>query len=49
MPTAQRTDAITLKFFSGTILVLYIFCYEGFINQNNIDGMVHNHLSSCNA
>ena len=48
-PTGQTTDAMTLKYFSDTILLLIkLYGCEGFLNQNQINGMVSNHLSRCN-
>ena len=38
---------MALKFFPGTIFLLKVDCIEGILNQNIIDGMVNDHLSSC--
>ena len=35
--TGQTTDAMALKLYSETILLLKLHSYDGFSNQNNID------------
>ena len=49
MPTVQITAVITIKLFPGTTILLKFLSFEGFINWNNTDGMVHNHLKSYNS
>ena len=48
IPTGKTTDHMALKFFPETILLLKVDCFEGILNQIKIDGMVNDHLSSCN-
>ena len=47
--TGKTTDYMALKLFPETMLLLKVDCFEGILNQNKIDGMVHDHLSSCNS
>ena len=49
MPTGKTTDHMAFKFFPDTILFLKVDRFEGILNQIKIDGMVNNHLSSCNS
>ena len=39
---------MALKFFPETILLLKVDHFAGILNWNKIDGMVNDHLSSCN-
>ena len=38
-----------LKQFSSTINLLQIYCCEGFLNLNETDAMLTNHLYNCNS
>ena len=49
IPTGKTTDHIAFKFFPDTILLLKVDRYEGILNQIKIDGMVNDHLNSCNS
>ena len=49
IPTAKTTDRMTFNFFSDTILLLKADRFEGILNRIKIDGMVNDHLSSCNS
>ena len=44
----KTTDHMAFKVFPGTILLLKVDCFEGILNRIKIDGIVHDHLSSCN-
>ena len=48
IPTGKITDCMALKFFPEIILLLKVDCFEGILHQIKIDGMVNDHLSSCN-
>ena len=48
IPTGKTTDRMAFKCFPGTILLLKVGRFEGILNQIKIDGMVNDHLSSCN-
>ena len=39
---------MAFKFFPDTVLSLKVDRFEGILNQIKIDGMVNDHLSSCN-
>ena len=49
MPTGKITDYMAFTFFPDTILLLKVDRFEGILNRINIDGMVKDHLSSCNS
>ena len=49
IPTGKTTDHMAFIFFPDTILLLKVDNFEGILNQIKIDGMVNNHLSSCNS
>ena len=49
IPTGKTTDHMAFKFFPDTILLLKVDRFEGILNQIKIDGMVNDHLSSCNS
>ena len=40
---------MTSKFFPGTILLLKVARFEGFLNRCKIDGMVNDNSSCCNS
>ena len=48
IPTGKTTDCMALKFFPEIILLLKVDRCEEILNQIKIDGMVNDHLSSCN-
>ena len=48
IPTGKTTDHIAFKFFPDTILLLKVDRFVGILNRIKIDGMVNDHLSSCN-
>ena len=43
------TDHMALKFFPETILLLKVVRFEGILYRVKIDGMMNDHLSSCNS
>ena len=49
IPTGKTTDHMAIKFFPDTILLLKVDNCEGILNWIKIDGMVNDHLSSCNS
>ena len=49
IPTGKTTDHMAFKFFPDTILLLKVDRFEGILNWIEIDGMVNDHLSSCNS
>ena len=49
IPTGKTTDHMDFKFFPDTILLLKVDYFEGILNQIKIDGMVNDHLISCNS
>ena len=49
IPTGKTTDHMAFKFFPDTILLLKVDRFEGILNRNKVDGMVNDHLSSCNS
>ena len=48
MSTESNTNVMGLKIFLDTILLLKRHQFEGILNRIKINGMVNNHLSSCN-
>ena len=48
IPTGKTTDHMPFKFFPHTILLLKVDLFEGILNRIKSDGMVNDHLSSCN-
>ena len=40
---------MAFQFFPDTILLLEVDCVEGILNWIKIDGMVNDHLNSCNS
>ena len=49
IPTGKTTDHMALNFFPDTILLLKVDRFEGILNRIKTDGMVNDHLSSCNS
>ena len=49
IPTGKTIDHMAFKFFPGTILLLKVDRFERILNRIKIDGMVNDHLSSCNS
>ena len=39
MPTGLNTEAMAMKFFLDTILLLYIYCFKGYLSRYKIDKM----------
>ena len=48
MSTKSNTNVMGLKIFLDTTLLLKRYLFEGILNRIKINGMVNNHLSSCN-
>ena len=48
-PTRQTITVIMLKLFPDLIALLKADCFEGFLNQCKIYGMVNDNLSSCKS
>ena len=48
MSTKSNTNVMGLKIFLDTYLLLKWHQFEGILNRIKINGMVNNHLSSCN-
>ena len=49
IPTGKTTDHMAFKLLSDTILFFKVHQFEGIVNRIKIDGMVNDHLSSCNS
>ena len=49
IPTGKSTNHMAFKFFPHTILLLKVEHFEGILNRSKIEGMVNDHLSSCNS
>ena len=49
MSTESTTNVMGLKMFVDTILLLKWLQFEGILNRIKINGMVNNHLSTCNS
>ena len=47
-PTGCIINAMDLKIFPNTIVLLKVHCFKGFSNQSNIDKLVINSMSGCN-
>ena len=47
-PTGCIINAMDLKIFSNNIMLLKVVCFEGFLNQTNVDELVINSMSGCN-
>ena len=48
-PTGCIINAMDLKIFSNTIMLLKVDCFEGVSNQSNVDKLVINSRSRCNC
>ena len=48
-PTGCIIDALDLKSFPNTIMLLKVDHFEGFLNWRNIDELVINCMSGCNC
>ena len=46
MPTEKTINALAMKFFPDTILLLHVYGF-GYSSQYKIDKMVNNHSNSC--
>ena len=42
-------NAMDLKIFSNTIMLLKVDCFEGVSNRSNVDELVINSMSRCNC
>ena len=42
-------NAMDLKIFSNTIMLLKVDCFEGFSNRNYVDELIANSTSGCNC
>ena len=49
IPIGKTTDLMALKFFPETTLLLKVDHFERILNRVKIDGIVNDHLSSCNS
>ena len=49
IPTGKTTDHMAFNNFPDTILLVKVDRFEGILNRFRIDGMVNDHLSSCNS
>ena len=49
MSTKSNTTVMGLKMFLDTTLLLKRLQFEGILNCIKINGMVNNHLSTCNS
>ena len=49
IPTGKTTDHMAFKFFPDTTLLLKVDRCEEILNRIKTDGMVNDHLSSCNS
>ena len=47
-PTGCIVNAMDLKIFPNTIVLLKVDCFKGFLNQSNVDKLVINSMSGCN-
>ena len=47
-PTRCIVNAMDLKSFPDTIVLLKVDCFKGFLNQSNSDKLVINSMSGCN-
>ena len=47
-PTRCIINAMNLKIFPKTIVLLKVDCFKGFSNQSNVDKWVINSMSGCN-
>ena len=47
-PTRCIVNAMDLKIFSNTIVLLKVDCFKGFSNWSNVDKLVINSMGGCN-
>ena len=47
-PTGMTIDAMILKFFAGTYMLLKVDRFEGFVIWSKIDRFIINNTSRCN-
>ena len=47
-PTGCIVNAMNLKIFSSTIVLIKVDCFKGFSNRSNVDKLVINSMSECN-
>ena len=48
-PTRCIINAVDLKIYPNTIMLLKVGCFEGFSNQSNVDELEINSTSGCNC
>ena len=46
--TGCIVNAMNLKIFPNTIVLLKVDCFKGFSNRSNVDRLVINSMSGCN-
>ena len=47
-PTGCIINAMDLKIFPNTIVLLKVDCFKGFLSRSNVDKLVINSTSGCN-
>ena len=47
MPTGENINAMAMKLFLDTILLLHMYSFEEFLNRSKFDEMVSNYLNHC--
>ena len=47
-PTRCIVNAMDMKIFPNTIVLLKVNCFKGFSNRSNVDELVINSMSGCN-
>ena len=47
-PNGSIVNAMHLKIFPNTIVLLKVDCFKGFSNRSNVDKLVINSISGCN-
>ena len=47
-PTGCIVNAMDLKIFPNTIVLLKVYCFKGFSNWSNVDKLVINSMNGCN-
>ena len=47
-PTGCTVNAMDLKIFTNTIVLLKVGRFKGFLNRSNIDRLVINSMNECN-
>ena len=49
MPTRCSINAMDIKNFPNTNVLLKVDCFEGFSNESDVDELVINNTSECNC